>query len=154
MGSKVMMEGGRLEIHHSLNLPRHEAFTWWSEARKLEQWSGCAGATRCAVTMDFRVGGSFEQSMEIAGRGSFSFRGVYDEIVVPERIAWMAYFGAMSTRVTVRFIDCGEQTEVVLVQEGFPTEESLKTIRQGTLESFDSLDAVLGSQSRLVEAAR
>jgi uncharacterized protein YndB with AHSA1/START domain len=144
----------RLEIRHRMSVPRREAFSWWSEPGKLQQWSGCADAVRCEINMDFRVGGSFRQTMEIKDRGTFTFHGVYEEIVVPERISWRAHIGTMTTKVVVEFIDLGDETEVILVQEGFPSEESLKTISQGSRESFDALDAVLSKDSakRTVEA--
>ena len=53
-----------------------------------------------------------------------------------------AHFGPFTTRVTVQFFDLGDQTEVLLVQDGFPNEESLKTISKGTHESFAALDAI------------
>lgn len=94
--------------------------------------------------MDFRVGGGFRQTMHIAGKGSFTFNGVYDEIVEPERIAWRAHFGPVTTTVVVRFFAEGDRTRVVLTQEGFPDERMLKNIRQGTEESFAALDARVG----------
>lgn len=144
----------RLEIRRRLNVSRDEAFSWWSEAEKLQQWSGCADAVRCEVSMDFRVGGGFQQTMEISGRGTFTFHGVYEEIVKPERISWRAHFGPATVKIMVQFIELGDQTEVVMVQEGFPTEESLKTISQGTRESLDSLDALVAErpQKRTTEA--
>ena len=143
MSSNVKMNEGRLEITHILSVPCADAFTWWSQQEKVQQWSGCAEATRCEVDMDFRVGGAFRQTMDIAGRGTFTFHGVYDEIVEPERISWRAFFGPVTTRVVVQFIAIGDRTRVVLTQTGFPDERSLKTIQQGTEESLRALDAIL-----------
>jgi uncharacterized protein YndB with AHSA1/START domain len=143
VNSTLKIEDGRMKITHLLDTPRPDAFSWWAQPEKLEQWSGCAGATRCRVEMDFRVGGAFRQTMDIAGKGAFTFHGVYEEIVEPVRIAWRAHFGPVTTSVLVQFIDEGDRTRVILTQEGFPDERSLKTIQQGTLESFAALDAIL-----------
>ena len=71
--------------------------------------------------MDFRVGGSFTCVMQIAGTGEFTYKGVYDEIVEPEKIAYHADFGPTTTRVVVEFIDLpNAQTKLVLTQVGFP----------------------------------
>ena len=95
--------------------------------------------------MDFRVGGGFTQKMHIAGAGEFSFTATYDEIVEPERIAYHAKFGPTVMSIVVEFFEQGEQTRVVLTQEGFPDEILCKTVSQGTTESFDKLAALLES---------
>jgi uncharacterized protein YndB with AHSA1/START domain len=137
------MNEGRLEITHMLSVPRAEAFTWWSKKEKIQRWSGCADAVGCEIEMDFRVGGAFTQTMDISGRGKFTFHGVYDEIVEQERIVWRAFFGPVTTRVVVEFSEMGDRTRVVLKQTGFPDERSLKTIGQGTEESLATLDTLL-----------
>src|SRR5579875_2081547 len=79
-----------LQISHILNVPRNVAFTWWSDSTKLERWIGCKAVEQCEIAMDFRVGGSFIQTMHVSGRGVFRITGIYEEIVVPERIAYRA----------------------------------------------------------------
>jgi uncharacterized protein YndB with AHSA1/START domain len=111
--------------------------------KSLQQWSGCKETTRCEVQMDFRVGGSFTQKMQIAGKGEFTFTGVYDEIVVPERIVYHADFGFAVTRIVVEFFEQSEKTKVVLTQDGFPDENLCNTVTQGTTESFEKLELIL-----------
>jgi uncharacterized protein YndB with AHSA1/START domain len=122
-------------------------FAWWTQAEKLQQWSGCKAATKCEIEMDFRVGGSFTQKMHIAGAGEFSFTGKYDEIVEPERISYHAEFGQAIARVVVEFFEQGNQTRVVLTHDGFPNESFCKTVSQGTTESLDKLAAMLVDQA-------
>jgi uncharacterized protein YndB with AHSA1/START domain len=143
LSSTLTKNEGRLEITHILGVPRAEAFTWWSHREKLQRWSGCAEATRCEIEMDFRIGGTFRQTMDIAGKGIFAFHGIYDEIVEPERISWRAFFGPVTTTVTVQFFEMGEHTRLLITQIGFPDEGSLKTVRQGTEESLMTLDRIL-----------
>lgn len=75
MKSEVRISGNRLQITRVFDAPRHLVFGWWTQAEKLQQWSGCKDATRCEIDMDFRAGGSFTQKMQIAGKGEFTFAG-------------------------------------------------------------------------------
>jgi uncharacterized protein YndB with AHSA1/START domain len=146
MKSEVRISGNRLQITRVFDAPRHLVFGWWTQAEKLQQWSGCRDATKCEIEMDFRVGGSFTQKMQIAGAGEFSFSGKYDEIVEPERIVYHANFGPASTRVVVEFFEEGKSTKVVLTHEGFPDEVFCKDVSQGTAESFEKLDGLVACQ--------
>src|SRR5215470_9452914 len=128
MNSDISMSGDRLRITRIFNAPRERVFAWWSKAENLQRWSGCKEATSCEVEMDFRVGGSFTQKMQIAGAGEFMLRGTYDEIVVPERIVYRADMRPVVTRVTVEFFEEGKGTKLVLTHEGFPNEFLCKTV--------------------------
>jgi uncharacterized protein YndB with AHSA1/START domain len=147
MKSEVKISGNRLQITRVFDAPRQLVFAWWTQAEKLQQWSGCKAATKCEIEMDFRVGGSFTQKMHIAGAGEFSFTGKYDEIVEPERISYHAEFGQAITRVVVEFFEQGNQTRVVLTHDGLPNESFCKTVSQGTTESLDKLAAMLVDQA-------
>jgi uncharacterized protein YndB with AHSA1/START domain len=147
MKSEISISGNRLQIARIVDAPRRLVFGWWTQAEKLQQWSGCKEATKCEIEMDFRVGGSFTQKMQIAGAGEFSFSGKYDEIVEPEKIVYHANFGHAMTRVTVEFFEQGKGTKVVLTHEGCPDDFFCKTVSQGTAESLDKLDLLLAGQA-------
>jgi uncharacterized protein YndB with AHSA1/START domain len=86
MRSEVTIGGNRLQLTRVFDAPRQLVFGWWTQAEKLQQWSGCKEATRCEIVMDFRAGGSFTQKMQLAVNGGtceFSFSCKYDEIVEP-----------------------------------------------------------------------
>jgi uncharacterized protein YndB with AHSA1/START domain len=146
MKSEIKIDGNRLQITRVFDAPRQLLFSWWTQAEKLQQWSGCKEATRCEIEMDFRVGGSFTQKMQITGAGEFVLTGTYDEIVKPEKIVYHANIGQDVTQVSVEFFQQGKGTKVVLTQDGFPSEFLCKTVSQGTSESFDKLDALVASQ--------
>jgi uncharacterized protein YndB with AHSA1/START domain len=146
MKSEVNITGKRLQITRVFQAPRPLVFSWWKQAEKLQQWSGCKDATKCEIEMDFRVGGSFTQKMQIAGAGEFTITGTYDEIVQPERITYRADLGRAVTRVTVEFFEHGAGTKVVLTHDGFPDENFCKPVAKGTSESFEKLDALLAAQ--------
>jgi uncharacterized protein YndB with AHSA1/START domain len=146
MQSEVSISGNRLQITRFFDAPRRRVFSWWTKAEKLQQWSGCKETTGCEIVMDFRVGGSFTQKMQIAVNGGtceFSLSGTYDEIVVPERIVYRANFGHAVTRVTVEFFEQGTGTKVVLTHTECPDDFFCQTVSQGTSESLDKLDSLV-----------
>ncbi len=149
MKSEVKITGNRVQITRIFEAPRTLVFSWWSQAEKLQRWSGCKDATNCEVTMDFRVGGSFTQTMQIAGTHNFTLTGTYEEIVVPERIAYSANLGVAVTRIVVEFFEQDGKTIVVLTQDGLPDENICKIVSHGTQESFDKLDAMVATPAAM-----
>lgn len=147
MKSEVKVGDNRLEITRVFDAPRHLVFAFWKEVDRLQQWWGCKDTTKVDCAMDFRVGGSFTCVMQISGAGEFSYKGQYDEIVEPERIAYHADFGSTTTRVVVEFIVQGAQTKMILTQVGFPSQNICEMVSRGTLESFDKLDSLLAGQA-------
>jgi uncharacterized protein YndB with AHSA1/START domain len=157
MNSEVSMSGNRLQVTRSFQASRKVVFSWWAEAAKFAQWSGCKQAVQCEVVMDFRVGGSFTQKMQIAVNGAaceFTITGTYDDIVEPERIGYLANLGPVPVRVTVEFFEQGAGTKVVITQEGLPDEFFGRNVSQGTTESFDKLDVLLAGQMALEKVAQ
>ena len=70
--SEIEVQDNVLRLTRIFDAPRSLVFDWWTTAEKLQQWFGCAGMTKCEIEMDFRVGGSFKQRMQISGVGEFS----------------------------------------------------------------------------------
>lgn len=148
MKPDVQIDDNRLEVTRVFHARRPVVFGWWADAEKLQQWSGCKEAVSCRVTMDFRIGGSFTQQMRISVNGGlceFTVKGVYEQIVVPEKIVYQAHLDGFPTRVTVNFFEHGDATRVVLVHEGLPDEVFETNVFRGTSESFAKLDCLLAS---------
>jgi uncharacterized protein YndB with AHSA1/START domain len=146
MKSDVKISSNQVQITRVFAAPREKVFAAWSRQEMLERWSGCNDSTKVEVKMDFRVGGSFTQRLFIKGAGEHTIRGVYDEIVAPERIVYHVNLGPATTTVTVEFIAQGNQTKVVLTQSGFPDENLVRIVSQGTQESFDRLEEFLAGE--------
>jgi uncharacterized protein YndB with AHSA1/START domain len=145
MNAEVEIRDGRVRITRVFQAPRRLVYQWWTQAEKLQQWSGCKECTRCEIEMDFRVGGGFTQKMQIAGAGEFTLRGAYQEIVEAELIVYSGNLGPAVTRVTVEFFDHANGTKVVLTHDGLPDEFLCKTISQGTAESLEKLHALMAA---------
>jgi uncharacterized protein YndB with AHSA1/START domain len=147
MKSEVMIGENRMTMTRVFDAPRERVFAAWSQADALQRWSGCKDTTKLECTMDFRVGGSFTQKMNIQGVGEYTITGIYDEIIEPEKIAYHVDLGPATTRVTVQFIAQGNQTKLVLTQEGFPDQNLCKMVSQGTAEALEKLDQMLVAQA-------
>jgi len=146
MKSDLKIEGNRIQITRVFDAPRERVFEAWSNPALMQQWSGCKETAKVEFTVDFRVGGTFVQKMDIEGAGKHTITGVYDEIIQSEKIAYHVNLGPATTRVVVEFIAQGRQTKVVLTQEGFPDQTIIKIVSQGTLESLEKLDELLLAQ--------
>ncbi|HEY3639401.1 MAG TPA: SRPBCC domain-containing protein [Rhizomicrobium sp.] len=145
---KSEMETGRdwLRLTRIFDAPRAVLFKWWASGERLQQWFGVAGMARCEIETDFQVGGAFKQTMQMADGREFSSSGVYEEIIVPERIVYRTNFGAASMRVTVEFIDLGKQTKLVLSHEGPVDESFIDKMTKGTSSALDLLDELVRSE--------
>ncbi len=143
----------RLQLTRVFNAPRERVFSYWTRADKMQLWSGCDEATHCEVQMDFRVGGSFTQTMRMPGKGEFSVTGTYEEIVPPERIVYRVRLGPAVTRVVVEFVEERDgSTRVEFTQDGLPDEVVFKHVTRGTGESMDKLETVLSRAADLASA--
>jgi uncharacterized protein YndB with AHSA1/START domain len=150
MKSEVRITDTQIQITRVFDAPRRRVFEAWKRPELLERWSGCSDSTKVTVKMDFRVGGSFTQTMNITGAGEYTITGQYDEILEPEKIVYHVNLGPATTRVTVEFLDLlgqGKQTKVVLTQEGFPDPKLCQIVSKGTTESLEKLAELLASQA-------
>ena len=148
MKSHVNITDNRLQITRMFQAPREQVFAAWTDPAKLQRWTGCKDATNVVCESDFREGGSFTTKMHIGGQANCdcAFTGTYEEIVTPSKIVYNVNLGPATTRVTVELFEEGPQTRMVLTQEGIPG-DIVRFVEQGTLESFEKLDAVLSGKS-------
>jgi uncharacterized protein YndB with AHSA1/START domain len=153
MKSDMKITDDRLEITRMVDAPRERVFAAWSRPELLQRWTGCKDATDIQCEMDFRVGGTFTQKMHITGAGDCVIKGTYEEIVAPEKIVYRVDLAGHGTaRVMVEFFAQGDQTKMVLVQDGFPNPMVTKFVSQGTMESFDKLDLLFAGQAMVSQS--
>jgi uncharacterized protein YndB with AHSA1/START domain len=72
--------------------PRELVFKVWTTPRHVMRWWGPHGFTAPFCTIDFRVGGFFHFCMCSPEGKDYWSKGVYREIVVPEKIVSTMYF--------------------------------------------------------------
>ena len=127
MAASASVEDRELEITRLIDAPRPLVFRAWTEPEHLARWWGPKGFTTIACQMDIRVGGTYRYGMRSPDGVEYWKRGVYREIVEPERIvftfAWEDADGNPGHELltTVTFAEDGTKTRLTLRQAVFET---------------------------------
>jgi len=116
-----------LVISRVLDAPRQLVFKAWTEPEQVARWWGPRGFVTTLCEMDIRPGGAYRVGMRSPQGTHHVRRGVYREIVEPERVvftyAWEDAEGrpGHETLVTVTFAEEGTKTKLTLHQAVFET---------------------------------
>jgi uncharacterized protein YndB with AHSA1/START domain len=149
-----MSEDHTLVMTRILDAPREIVFAAWVDQDQAARWWGPKGFTSVACTMDVRVGGTWRRVMRAPDGVEHRARGIYREIVPPERLvftyAWERHsgHGGHQTLVTLNFVDLGGRTELTLRHEGFETAASRDDHHGGWSGCLERLAAFLAQRSR------
>src|SRR5262249_30365679 len=112
-----------LIMRRTFNAPRELVFRAWTEPQLLAQWSCPRGFTCTEQRGELRVGGAFFARMRSPEGTEHRLRGVYREIVPPERLVfthcWVDESGTPGpeTLVTVSLAERDGRT-AMLFQQG------------------------------------
>lgn len=136
-----------LRIERTFDAPRDLVFEAWTDPRHLARWWGPEGLTTPTCEIDLRPGGAWRTCMLNADQVEHWVQGRYQLIDPPEKLifnwAWEEDgIPGHQTTVTIEFHDRGDQTDLVLLQEGFESEESCDMHRQGWSSSLNCLDLI------------
>jgi uncharacterized protein YndB with AHSA1/START domain len=132
-----------LTITRLFDAPRPLVFKAWSAPEHLARWWGPPGFTLPVCEMDFRPGGAYRYCMRSPQGNDMWVRGVYREIVEPERLVlsggWEDADGKVGreTVTTVIFEERGGKTKL--------------TLHNGIFESVASRDSHRGGWSASIE---
>jgi uncharacterized protein YndB with AHSA1/START domain len=160
MHAKVRNETGageaqrELTIHRTFDAPRALVFKAWTEPQHLARWSCPRGFTFSENSGDLRVGGAFSASMRSPQGTWHRLRGVYREIVAPERLVfthtWLDESGqpGPETLVTVTLAERGGRTEMHFHQGRFDSVASRDGHEQGWSSCFERLAELLAALPR------
>ena len=119
-----------LVISRVIDAPRRLVFKAWTQPEHIARWWGPQGFTTIHCDMDIRVGGTYRFGMRSPHGSEHWKRGVYREIVEPERIvftfAWEDAAGQPGPELltTVTLAEEGEKTRLTLHQAMFETTEA------------------------------
>ena len=83
----------QIVITRVFNAPRELVFQAWTEPKHIEQWFGPKGFTTRVTEMDLRPGGQWCYVMIGPDGTEYPSKGVFREIVPPERIVTSDEFG-------------------------------------------------------------
>jgi uncharacterized protein YndB with AHSA1/START domain len=114
-----------LEVSRVFDAPRRLVFKVWIQPEHLARWWGPKGFTLLSCETDVRPGGAWVRCMRAPDGTKHIKRGVYREIVEPERLVF-TYVNedadgtlGPETLVTVTFEEQGDRTKLTLHQSGF-----------------------------------
>lgn len=126
-----------LVVTRLIDAPRDLVFRAWTDPVHVARWWGPQGFTTTFCDMDIRPGGAFRFCMRSPEGTDHWKRGVYQEIVAPERIvftfAWEDLTGQPGHELltTITFAEHGTKTLLTLHQAVFETSEGCEDHRGG-----------------------
>jgi uncharacterized protein YndB with AHSA1/START domain len=148
-------------ITRTFNAPRELVFRAWSDPKYVARWWGPRGFTLTFCEIDFRVGGTFHYCMRSPDGKDYWNRGLFRDIVIPERIENTMYFSDSQGNVVeprrygmdgfpsemldvVTFSDLpAGQTKLTLQRDHADSVATRFMEDRGWSESLDRLTAVL-----------
>ncbi len=158
--------GREVIIMRTFDAPPERLFGWWTEPDLLVRWWAPQGWSTPVCKVDLRPGGLFHYCMRAPDGSDFWGRGIYREIVAPQRLVYVDSFSDQEGRqvepvryglsagyppetlVTVTFSAREGKTRTILVHDIPEAVSERDGIRQGWTEMLARLEAALGqSQS-------
>jgi uncharacterized protein YndB with AHSA1/START domain len=141
-----------LVVSRIFDAPRELVFAMWTDINHLKNWMGPDDYPAVRAEGDLRPGGAWRVCLRSKNGGRNLWqRGVYREILEPERLAytflWDQEDGAPGHEmlVTITFEDNGGKTLVTLRQAVFETIENRDGHRWGWNGTFDRLSEYLST---------
>jgi len=139
--------------------PRRLVFDAFSKPELLKRWFGPHGWSLVVCEVDLKVGGGFRFVMRGPDGQEMGMRGVYREIVPPERSVHMESFDDYpgESQVTAVFVEQGGKTTLTATVL-YPSQEIRDAVIQsgmehGAAKSYDKLAELLESvEARSMEA--
>lgn len=138
-------------IERKLDYPPRLVFSAWADAKAKSRWfSGPEEWGRSAHRLDFRVGGTEQESSGPAGGPVHHFDAIYHDIVPDARIIYSYDMRLDEKRITVslatiEFKPLGTGTRMIFTEQivFLDGADHLPERKAGTEESFDKLEVEL-----------
>jgi uncharacterized protein YndB with AHSA1/START domain len=157
---KVTMPSDReVVLTRVFDAPRHLVFDAFSKPELLKRWFGPRGWSLVVCEVDLKVGGGFRFVLRGPDGKEMGMRGVYREIVPPERSVHMESYDDYpgESQVTAVFVEQGGKTTLTATVL-YPTQEVRDAViksgmEHGAAESYDRLAELLASaEARSIES--
>lgn len=138
-----------LELRQLVPAPREKVFAAWTDPEQLKKWFGPNEAFQVPeASVDLKVGGRYRIQMLAPDGGVHTAHGEYLEIQAPEKLVftWGWEGNAdfpKNTRVTVKFVARGQETEVQLSHELLPNADAKRLHSEGWTGSLERLGKFL-----------
>ena len=140
-----------LVITRTFDAPRALVFKAWSAPEHWVRWLGPKNFSAPHCIMDFRPGGAYRACICAPDGLEYWMRGIYREIVEPERIAFSFSWEEDGERgrenlITVTFAEQGEKTRMTFRQAFFESVEQRDSHHEGWSECLDRLAQYLAGE--------
>ena len=136
----------RLEIRRVINAPRDRVYAAWTDPAQLKQWFGPEKVRTRDLVADVRAGGAFRWDLFNPEGEEMTVFGQYRELVPGKKIVFTWQFqddedwaGHVSV-VTVELSDRDGGTELRLIHENLPSEQSRDGHNAGWNSALDKLE--------------
>ncbi len=138
-----------LRLSRRFKATREAVFRAFTDPVELAKWFGPEGMNVDNVQIDLRPGGAYSMVFNEADGGIHGLSGVYREISPPERLVMTLVWddgdmAGLETLVTLEFAAAGAETELTVIHEKLPSQNSLDLHNQGWTSSFKCLDQLIG----------
>jgi len=137
-------------IRKMLPASREDVFAAWTDPESIALWMCPGDVTRTEAQFDVRVGGSYRILMKGKSQ-DYDHTGECQVVEPPSKLAftWTSKgTDHETTLVTVEIFERGEQSELVLTHERFPTPEHAKRHEGGWGQIADKLAVYLSEAGR------
>ena len=138
-----------LEIKRFINAPRDCVYAAWTDPAQLKEWFGPENVRTRNFTADARVGGKYRWDLINEEGEDMTISGEYRELVPGKEIVFTwkwdddEAWKNTSSVVTVELSDCDGGTELRLIHEKLPSEESRDRHNEGWNSVVDRLQKFL-----------
>jgi len=154
---KLIAEPGKQDIMmtREFNAPRDLVFKAFTDPTLIPKWWGPKDYTTTVDKMDVRMGGIWRYVQHDAQGNQNAFRGVYHEVVSPERIVFTFEWEGLPGHILLETVSFVERNGKTLVTDSsvFQTIEDRDGMVQngmesGAAESWDRFEALLPEMQR------
>lgn len=146
-----------LELRRVLPARREAVFDAWTRPEVLTAWCAPGPMATPRAEVDLRPGGRYRIEMAEPGGATHVATGTYREIVRNERLVFTWRWegsDAAETLVTVELHARGEETELVLRHERFPSAQERDRHREGWGGCLEKLAGSLAERTSAASQAR
>ena len=142
-----------LEIKRFFKVPRNRVYQAWTDPAQLRQWFGPENVRTRDLVAETRVGGKFRWDLTDPEGEEMTVFGEYRELVPGRKIVFTWKFEGdedwkdHTSIVTVELSDRDGGTELRLIHEQLPSEQSRDGHNEGWNSSLDKLDKFLNEKT-------
>ena len=135
-----------LEIKRLIKAPRDRVYAAWTDPAQMKQWFGPENVRTRDLIADARVGGTFRWDLTNSDGEKMTCRGEYRELQPGKKIVFTWQWQDdedwenHTSIVTVELDDAEGGTELRLIHEKLPSEESRDRHNEGWNSVLDKLE--------------